>query len=479
RDGLVLSTTVPTFGRTASGTWHLVGPDGCRYGRSFADETADSPAETVTATDIVAYEPPADEQSSPTTVSLGPPSIRNRDEQRLVLPTDVREHDADLCDSCRHRLDTHQKRRSRIIAELKQVTPVRDVDWTVREHDTRQACDWCRAHEHTTWHSVRLGCTVCPACGRLFETPLGEPAAEHAPDTDRLPETPAEPITPIVFGTTLPEYDPTELVGSNRPVIKYRDKHKYAALVFELERTGHAFAADGLDALERVRKRYADGVADDDAHQTDVTLEVGRTPRTVTLEGIFPDDRASVIGDCWDIVRDPANWVPIGWPEQGWRHRRGATPSIPGDEPVTDAFPRLRRRSSTQSVDLEALRQVTDPGRYERGMRYYERGSVTELERVDDVLQATVQGSRPYDVRVTLSAGQYEAGRCSCPDDTVPCKHIVATVLASDDVDPVGEDQSLDDLLETASAEELRTLLRELADDVSLRKRIYEELGDE
>jgi hypothetical protein len=474
---------VPTFGRTASGKWHLVGPDGCRYGRAFAGETDDSTAETVTATDIVAYEPPDppdDKQPSPASVSLGARSIRGSDEQRLVFPTDVRESDADLCDSCRVQLDHHQKRRSRIITDLKQVTPVRDVDWEVDEHDTRRACDWCRAHESTTWHSEELGCTVCPACGRLAETPLGEPTAENTPDVDRLPETPAEPITPIVVGTTLPEYDPTELVGSNRPLIKYREKHKYAALVLELERTGHAFSAEGIAALEQIRSNYTDQVAADDAHQTDVTLEIGVTPRTVTFGGIFPEDRTSVIDECWDIVSDPANWVPIGWPEQGWIHRRAADPSIPGDEPVTDAFPRLKTQTPTQGVDLETLRQVTEPGRYERGMRYYERGAVTAIERVDDLLRATVQGSRPYDVQVTLSQGSYADGRCSCPDDAAPCKHIVATVLASGDVDPVGDDRSLDTVLSAASAEALRTLLFDLAaDDVTLRKQVYEELGEE
>ncbi|ELY55808.1 SWIM zinc finger family protein [Natronococcus jeotgali] len=470
---------MPTFGRTASGKWHLVGPDGCRYGRAFAGETDTSPDETVTATDIVAYEPPDDDQPNPVSVSLGTRAAQGSDEQRLVFPTAVRESSAELCESCRSRLQRHQKRRARLISGLKQVTPLRDVDWEESEHEIRRACDWCRAHERTTWQSERLGCTVCPACGRLFETPLGEPTAENTPDVDRLPETPAEPITPIVIGTTLPEYDPTELGGSNRPLIKYRAKHKYAEMVFELERTGHGFSAEGIAALERIRASYADQIAADDAHRTDVTLEVAMTPRTVTLDGLLPEDRASVIDECWGVVSDPANWVPIGWPEQGRIHRRAADPSIPGNEPVTDVFPRLQTQSPAQGVDTEALQQASEPGRYERGTRYYERGAVTEIERVENLVQATVRGSRTYDVQVTLSEGRYADGRCSCPDDAVPCKHIVATVLASGDVDPVGEEQSLDALLAAASAEELRTLLRDFAADVTLRKRIYEELGEE
>ena len=131
------------------------------------------------------------------------------------------------------------------------------------------------------------------------------------------------------------------------------------------------------------------------------------------------------------------------------------------------------------SSDL-TLRQVTEPGRYERGSRYYERGSVTELEYVDHTLQATVQGSRPYDVQVTLSQGSYVSGQCSCPDDAVPCKHIVAAVLASGDIEAVGGDQSLEALLAAASAEELRSILAEIADeDIGIRKRLYEELSED
>jgi len=121
---------------------------------------------------------------------------------------------------------------------------------------------------------------------------------------------------------------------------------------------------------------------------------------------------------------------------------------------------------------------VTDSGRYERGERYYKRGAVTNIARVDNLVEATVQGSRPYDVQVTFSNGSYVEGQCSCPDDAPTCKHVVAAVLASGDVEAVGGDQSLDDLLESASANDLRTLLRTLADEnVKIRKQIYDVLG--
>jgi len=64
-----------------------------------------------------------------------------------------------------------------------------------------------------------------------------------------------------MFGTTLPEYMSIDLVGSNRPLIKYREKDKYAQLVLELERTGHGFTADALDTLTEIRTEYADSIS--------------------------------------------------------------------------------------------------------------------------------------------------------------------------------------------------------------------------
>lgn len=471
---------MPTFARSGSGKWHVVGPDGCRYGQEF-DDGDTTPDETVTATDIVAYEPPEEPDRSAGSVSIslsmgGSSFPRGRtDDQRLVLPAAIDEGDAGLCGSCRSELERHQKYRSRIITGLKLVTTRRGIDWDRTDHESPRGCDWCRTHESTTYRG--LGASICPVCRRLFETPLGEPVDGDAPDTDRLPETPTGAVEPIVFGTTRSGYDPADLIGSNRPLIKYREKHKYAELIFELERTGHGFTAEGITAFEDVRADYAEQVAADDTHQTEVTLGVGRTPRTITLEGILPADHENVIDDCWDIVGDPAYWFPLGWPQQGYIHRRGTDPTVPGNDPVIEAFPRLQTQQPSSSVDTDALRSITDPGRYERGERYYERGAVTEIERVDDQLEATVQGSRPYDVRVTLSDGSYVEGSCSCPDDAIPCKHVVAAVLASGDVEVVGSDRSLDEVLESGSAEELRAVLRSIAEeDLTVRKRIYDEL---
>ena len=472
---------MPTFARTGTGKWHVASSDGCRYGKEFAAET--TPEETVTETDIIAYDPPAEPEKSTrrsgsVSSSTGGSSFPRGEpyQQRLVLPSAIEDSDAGLCGSCRSNLESQQKRRSKVITGLKLVTTRRDLEWKQTDHSTPQACDWCRATEETT--HTGFDARICPACRRLFETPFGEPSDDVAPGTDRLPKPPENAITPIVFGTTLPEYTPADLVGSNRPLIKYREKHKYAELVFELERTGHGFTADALDTLAEIRTAYADSVTDHENHQTSVSLQPGTTPRTVTLEGILPEDRVDVITSCWEVVSDPDYWFPLGWPQQGYIHRREAAPSIPGDVPVAEEFPRLKTQMPSEGVDTETLRSVTDPGRFERGERYYERGAVTTIERVNDRIHATVQGSRPYDVTVTLSNGSYVEGECSCPDDAPTCKHIIAAVLASGDVEDAASEQSVSTLLETATADDLQSLLQILSDEhIEVRKRIYEELS--
>ena len=108
------------------------------------------------------------------------------------------------------------------------------------------------------------------------------------------------------------------MTGSNRPLIKYREKHKYANIVFELERTGHGFNATAIDALDEIRLNYSEKMANTEEYQTEASLTISLTPRTVTLEGILPDDRIDIIESCWNVVSDPEFWFPLGWPQQGY-----------------------------------------------------------------------------------------------------------------------------------------------------------------
>lgn len=336
---------MPTFGRTGNSKWHIIGPDGCQYGQAFADDADAAPDETVTATDIVSYDPPEpaeDDQSWSIALSRSHYPYSNLERQRLVLPRAISDTDAGLCNPCRSQLKIQQKRRSRLISGLKRVTPLRNVDWVITEHDSLRVCYWCRTHETTLWESNALDSRVCPACGRLYNSPLADLNPDDIPENDRRPAIPAGLVTPIVFGTMIPEYDSTELIGSNRPLITVREKSKYATLKLDLKRTGHAFTPDAVDALRAIQAAYAEQMAEDKSHQTEVTVNIDMTSRSVTFEGIYPDDVVSVIGDCWDIVVNPSNWFPVGWPQQGRVYVRSVDRSIPGDDPVVGTFPRLQ-----------------------------------------------------------------------------------------------------------------------------------------
>lgn len=212
-----------------------------------------------------------------------------------------------------------------------------------------------------------------------------------------------------------------------------------------------------------------------------MTLTVGDTARSVTIEDLDLADEAAAIEACRGVISDPEYWFRVGWSRYGGAYPRSPDRTIPGSDPVVEVFPQLQSPTpaGSSSVDMAHLESITEPGRYERGQRYSRTGAVTAIDRVDDWIQATVQGSRPYDVRVRMADGQFVEGQCSCPDDAIPCKHIVAVVLASGDVEPVGTDRSLDAVLEAASADEVRALLESIAkEDLDVRRRIYAELGE-
>ena len=66
---------------------------------------------------------------------------------------------------------------------------------------------------------------------------------------------------------------------------------------------------------------------------------------------------------------------------------------------------------------------------FERGENYYQDGHVQQVDRFDDLVTATVEGSRLYDVTIEFD-GRSPDTRCTCPyDGGGDCKHIVAVLL--------------------------------------------------
>lgn len=101
-----------------------------------------------------------------------------------------------------------------------------------------------------------------------------------------------------------------------------------------------------------------------------------------------------------------------------------------------------------------AVAGMADPARFRKGRAYLTEHAVTRLEIDIGRLSATVTGSRPqpYHVEVVVSVmpaidaptpaalrlylnrltpePEHMQVRCTCPDPEMPCKHVVATLLA-------------------------------------------------
>jgi len=70
----------------------------------------------------------------------------------------------------------------------------------------------------------------------------------------------------------------------------------------------------------------------------------------------------------------------------------------------------------------------------ERGRRYFQQGAVSYIEGTPWAIQASVQGTRLYDVEVTTEKHHINAS-CTCPffaREEEPCKHIWAALLAAE-----------------------------------------------
>lgn len=101
-----------------------------------------------------------------------------------------------------------------------------------------------------------------------------------------------------------------------------------------------------------------------------------------------------------------------------------------------------------------AVAGMADPARFRKGRAYLTEHAVTRLEIDVGRLSATVIGSRPqpYQVEVLVTVmppvdaptpaalrlhlnrltpeAEHMQVRCTCPDPELPCKHVVATLLA-------------------------------------------------
>ena len=116
-----------------------------------------------------------------------------------------------------------------------------------------------------------------------------------------------------------------------------------------------------------------------------------------------------------------------------------------------------------------AIRSKVTGQSYDRGVDYYQSGTVESATLRGNQLFAAVQGSEwdPYQVGITFSGADFTAA-CTCPYDWGGyCKHVVATLLTvSDDNSPIPVvvKPPVSDLLDELDPDELRALVRVLVE---------------
>lgn len=76
----------------------------------------------------------------------------------------------------------------------------------------------------------------------------------------------------------------------------------------------------------------------------------------------------------------------------------------------------------------KTIAALSDPKSFERGMKYYHQGRVSNYRENDNELEATVLGTREYNVAINLADLDMS---CDCPFAEIGnvCKHIVAVLL--------------------------------------------------
>lgn len=130
------------------------------------------------------------------------------------------------------------------------------------------------------------------------------------------------------------------------------------------------------------------------------------------------------------------------------------------------------------SVDRAAIRELCTEAVFERGQNYYAEGRIRDRRRVDDVVTATVEGSKRYDVTLSLSEPDFDPW-CTCPyDGPGECKHVVALLLSLIDELPEDEGERINEVFADIETSALQAFVREeLARDDAMLDRFLAEFG--
>lgn len=132
------------------------------------------------------------------------------------------------------------------------------------------------------------------------------------------------------------------------------------------------------------------------------------------------------------------------------------------------------------NVNKELIRDRCTDAVFGRGENYRRDGRIQRVERFDDLVTASVQGSKLYDVTIELAENGIDP-RCTCPyDGAGDCKHVVAVLLELAANPPADESDRIDAVLDDVSPEDLRGFVHDaLATRSDLRDRFFARFCEE
>ena len=83
-------------------------------------------------------------------------------------------------------------------------------------------------------------------------------------------------------------------------------------------------------------------------------------------------------------------------------------------------------------IPFYQFEQVIDEKILQRGLTYFKKGHVHELEEVSpNTYEAIVEGTEDYTVRLTVENNVVTEYSCDCPYDLGPvCKHVAAVIFS-------------------------------------------------
>lgn len=128
--------------------------------------------------------------------------------------------------------------------------------------------------------------------------------------------------------------------------------------------------------------------------------------------------------------------------------------------------------------------ELFSPHILERGLDYCEMGNVVELEWKGGQMEAVVEGTEDYDVRITLQDGQVTGMSCTCPyaEGGENCKHMAAVLYeleeeTDEDLNEEQEsDEEIDAVIDSVPEAALRDFIKRLAHENGyLRGRVLSE----